>query len=266
MRAALVLLLAGCTHPPPSATFDVPLEAASQDEVVATVDRRAIRAGEIAAQARAAGSTAKQALDDLIRAELLTGEAARRGLERDRDVQLAIRQSAAHRLLESDFETQVTPSSLPERLVRSYYNKHRNLFDHSEYVDVWHILCPDRASAEDIAKRARGIGSADAFKALADGKPYKVEQIVTAREGWVETAFSHAAFDQLKAPGDTSSPIETRYGFHVLYLNRRIPPRHLTLDEARPEMFPEAQREEFKRYLNEAMRRHHVEEHAERIK
>src|SRR5581483_825342 len=199
-RAALLLALAGCRHAAESSSgpWQVPLSAPSQDEVVATVDGRPIRAGDVATQARAAGTSAQQALQDLVDAELLAGEAARRGLEKDHDVQLAVRQTAARRLLETTFEKEVTPASLSERDYRRAYNAQRNMFDHSEYVDTWHILSPAdakappeekqaaRAVAEEIARRARGIGSAEAFKALADqvapppGKKFKIEQIITA--------------------------------------------------------------------------------------
>lgn len=290
-RVALLLALAGCRHAADtgSGPWQVPLSAPSSDDaIVATVDGRPIRAGEIATQARAAGTSAKQALDDLIDAELLAGEAARRGLDKEHDVQLAVRQAAARRLLETTFEKEVTPSSLSERDLRRGYNAQRNMFDHSEYVDTWHILSPAdakappeekqaaRAVAEQIAKRARGIGSAEAFKALATeiapppGKQLKLEQIITARDGWVVPEYSIPAFDQLKKPGDTSTVVETSFGYHVIYLNRRIPPRHATLDEAKPELtqylFPPYQRAEFSRFVSEAMVKHRVEVHPERVR
>jgi peptidyl-prolyl cis-trans isomerase C len=290
MKLVLLALLAGCHHAAGTGgvEWQVPLTAPVDDEVVATVDGRPIRAGEIATQARAAGTSAKQALEDLVRAEVLVGEAAKKHLERDPEVQLAVRQTATRRLLDTTFEKEVTPAQLPERAFRRGYNSERNMFDHSEYVDTWHILVPAadkapaaekeaaRAVAEQIAKKAHGIASADAFQALAnevkppEGKTLKVERIITARDGWVLTSYSYPAFDQLKKPGDTSNVIETSYGYHVIYLNRRIPPRHATLEEAKPELtqrlFPPYQREEFQRYLTQAMQKHHVEIHPERVK
>jgi peptidyl-prolyl cis-trans isomerase C len=291
MKVALLLVaLAGCRHAAESSggAWQVPLSAPSEDAVVATVDGRPIRSSEIATQARAAGTSAKQALADLVDAELLAGEAAKRGLTQDHDVQLAVRQAAAHRLLETTFEKEVTPAALSERDYRRGFNAQRNMFDHSEYVDTWHILVPAdakappdekqaaRAIAEQIAKRARGVESADAFRALATeiapppGKTLKLEQIITARDGWVVPEYSIPAFDQLKKPGDTSTVVETNYGYHVIYLNKRIPARHASLEEAKPELaqylFPPFQRAEFSRFVGEAMLKHHVEEHSERVK
>jgi peptidyl-prolyl cis-trans isomerase C len=293
-RAALAILLAalapgGCDKPEVvERRFDVPLTAAAppEDEVIATVDGRAIRASDVAVQARARGVTAKVALDELITAEVLAGEAQRRGLDRDRDAREAARAEAVRRYLQTRFEREVTPSAIPDRMLNRAYNANRSMFDHSEYVDVWHILTPvkkgasaadkaaARAVAEELAQRARGVASVEAFKALKDtvqppGEPLKIEQVVTARDGWVLTTFSFPAFDQLKKPGDTSSVIETDYGYHVLYLVRRIPPVHESLADVTPRLrglvFPEFQKVEFKRFLEEEVRKHAIVKHEERI-
>ncbi len=291
VAAAIVFLAAGCRHAEPSATrFEVPLtaEAKAEDEVVATVDGRPIRASQIALQARSAGTSAKQALDDLVTAEALAGEAARRKLDRDRDVLEAARAAAVRRYLHEDFESANGPEAIPMRAVKRTYNANVNMFDHSEYVDVWHILVvapPDkvpepqrkaaRAVAEEIARRARGVSELE-FKALsqllsppAGGPPLKLERIVTARDGWVLTTFSYPAFDQLKKAGDTSTVVETSYGYHVMYLVKRIPPLHMSVDDAaaqiRANLLPEFQRAEFLRFADEAARKHAIVLHPERL-
>jgi hypothetical protein len=267
----------------------VPLTALATDDdaVIATVDGRPIRASDVALQARARGSSARVALDDLVTAEALVSEAARRRLDRDRDALDAARARAVRRLLAVAFESETTPDKLPARDIRRYYNAHVNQYDHSLWVDVWHILVPvdknadaaaraaARAIAGELATKAKGIGDADAFKALAaaatppPGQAFKVEQILTARDGWVEKPFSYAAFDQLKQPGDTSTVVETSYGYHVIYLNRYIPAVHLTIAEATPQilpaLFPPWQRHELMLFLDDAKSHHHVEVHAERL-
>ncbi len=288
--AIAALVLAACHARSGSGDrFAVPLtaDAPPTDEVVATVDGRPIRASEIALQAQARGVDAKTALDDLIDAEVLAGEAARRGIDRDRDALDAARAAAVRRMLATGFERDATADKIPERDLRRVYNLNRNLLDHSEYVDVWHILVPVkkdatpgeraacRAVAEELARKARGVASPDAFKALATqvtpppGVDLRTEQIVTARDGWVLKSFSYAAFDQLKNPGDTSSVVETDYGYHVIYLNKRIPPAHVPLEVAAPKLraglLPEFQRHEFAKLVDELAARHHTVVHYDRI-
>lgn len=273
---ALATLLLGCggaADKPPPALDRVALvpRAAAGDEVVATVDGRPIHASQVAAQARAAGVDARRALADLIDAEVLAGEAARRGLDRDRLVVEAAKAAAVRALLQRVFEPMVRPEQIPDRAVRRYYNANVNLFDHSEYVDCWHILAPAREEAgeqkrqaarqvaEELVRRAREVRSLDAFKALSQtvapppGEALKLERIVTARDGWVEKPFSYAAFEV--KPGTSSGVVETSYGYHVIYVVRFLPEQHLTLAQAdariRPTLLPEFQRGAFRRYADE---------------
>jgi hypothetical protein len=294
MKRALVLVaLAGCGGKPaaPETKWEPSLvaESAATDEVVATVDGRPIHASDVATQAREKGTTTRVALDDLVTAELLAGEAARRHLDRDPEAREAARRDAVLRLLQRGFEAEATPAAIPEKIVRRTYFANINMFDHSEYADVWHILAPvpekpkpedkarARAIAEDLAKRARGVKSAEAFKQLAGETtlpagqaPLKVERIVTARDGWVLKEFSYAAFDQLKKPGDTSTVVETSYGFHVMYLNQYIPPLHRSIADASAELragiFRNWQKGEFVHWVDELKKQHAVAMYPEHLK
>ncbi|HZS39351.1 MAG TPA: peptidylprolyl isomerase [Polyangia bacterium] len=291
--AAALALSAGCRHQggSPAGRFAVPLTAdapqGTDDAVVATVDGRPIRASDVAVQARAAGSDAKTALAALVDAEVLAGEAARRGLDRDPDAVEAARGAAVRRLLAVTFEKEVTTEKIPERELRNVYNRNINEFDHSLWVDVWQIRVPctrtapadekarARATAEELARRARGIADADAFQALAkqipapDKKTYEVDRLMTARDGWTVKEFSYAAFDQLKKPGDTTGVVETEFGYHVIYLNKFVPPVHLKLEEVAPKLrlgvFPDFQRREFAKFVDAQMALHHTVVHYDRI-
>jgi hypothetical protein len=290
LALALVLLASGCrARGGVAGRFAVPLtaDAPPGDEVVATVDGHPIRASEIALQAQARGVDAKAALADLIDAEVLAAEAARRGIDRDRDAVDAAKAAAVRRLLSTGFERDTTADQIPIRDLKRVYQMNSNLLDHSEYVDVWHLLVPVkkgatpaeraacRAVADELERKARGVASVEAFKALATevkpppGVEVRTEQIVTARDGWVLTSFSYPAFDQLKKPGDTSSVVETDYGYHVIYLVKRIPPAHVPLEEAAPKLraglLPEFQRHEFAKLVDALAAEHHTVVHYDRL-
>jgi peptidyl-prolyl cis-trans isomerase C len=283
------LVVAACQRGPTAAgpSWVVPLSApaGADDAVVATVDGRPIRASEVALQARAAAQDPRTALASLVDAEVLAGEAARRGLADDRDVREAIRATAVQRLLADSFEKEVTPEKIPAPAVAHVYEQNRRRLNHEQMIDVWHILVPvdksftpgerqaARAAAEELARRARGVGSAEAFKALVSTvkapRPAKAESVVTERDGWTVKEFSYPAFEHLKKAGDTSPVIETSYGFHVLYLNGYHPPEHVSLEAAdrklREGMFPEFQRREFIHFADRAAGSHEVTEHPERL-
>ena len=110
----------------------------------------------------------------------------------------------------------------------------------------------------------------DQFKKLGHDEGLRTEEIVTARDGWVERPFSEAAFVQLKKPGDVSyADVETSYGFHVLYLVKWIPPVHVPLAEAAPklraDLFAQYQKHAFQRLVDEAMARYRIELHPEHL-
>ena len=283
-RLALVLALvaAGCSgRRAPADAPSAALVAASDDAVVATVDGRPIYASAVAAQARARGVDARAALSDLLDAEALAGEAARRGLDRDLDVRLDTKGALVRRLLETTFDKEVTPADVPTQWVRREYRRRLPYLSHSLYVDVWHFYVPvaknatadekarARARAEALAKRARGM-TLEQFKQLATDEKLPNEEVVTARDGWVQRPFSEAAFAQLHQPGDTTSGIiETTYGYHVEHLIRFIPPVHITIDEAEPKLreglFPAWRKPAFERFVDDAMSRHRIEKHPERL-
>lgn len=280
-RLVVALLLAGCSHGASDHGPAAPLVAEAADDVVATVDGRPIYASAIAAQARARGVDRKTALAELVDAEALAGEAARRGLDKDLTVLDETKGALVRRYLQSGFEGEVTAGDVPDPLVRREYQKRLAYLNHGIYADTWHLLVPvpkgsppavkeqAKARADLLMKRAKGLSLAE-FQQLAKDEGLLTEEVVTARDGWVERPYSEAAFTQLKKPGDTTTnPVETSYGFHVLYLVKWIPAEHTTLAEAAPKIregvFPEFQKRAFAKLVDEAMARHKIELHPEHL-
>jgi peptidyl-prolyl cis-trans isomerase C len=283
------LLVAAChqTATDKAGRFVVPLVAAGGDEdaVVATVDGRPIRASAVAQQALASSHDARHALNDLIDAEVLAGEAARRGIDRDHDAEEAAEAVAVRRLLQNDFEKEVTAAKIPDAVIHRVYEKNKPALVHDVMIDVWHILVPvdkltadekiqARAAAEDLSRRARAAKDVEAFKALAATvqapRAAHYEHVITERDGWTVKEFSHPAFEFLKKPGDVSPVVETSYGFHVMYLVGYRPSINIGYAEAEPELrknfFPEFQKPEFLHYCERLAGSHRVELHPEHLK
>jgi len=281
MRRLVVALvcLAGCSHPAAHDGAAAELVPQSDDVVVATVDGRPIFAGDVARQARAEGVDRKAALDALVDAEVLAGEAARRGFDRDLEVRDETKGALVRRYLKLGFEPTLSPKDVPEPVVRREYQRNLAYLNHGVYADVWHMLVPvtakatpeekqaARAKAEELAKKAKGL-SLDEFKKLGSDAGLRVEEVVSARDGWVEKPFSEASFE-LKQPGDTSGVVTTSFGYHVIYLVRFIPAEHVTLAEATPklrqDLFPELLKRSFAKLVDEAMGRHKIELHPEHL-
>jgi hypothetical protein len=286
-RLALVLVAAACSRTHTEASAVAPLAAESSDNVVATVEGRAIYANDVARQARARNVDVKTALTDLIAAEALAGEAARRGLDRDLDVRLEAKGAMVRRYLQTTFEKDVTVAEVPMELVRKAYLRNQPYLNHDVYVDVWHLLVPvekkatpetrqaARTFAAELVERARKVHSLAEFKQLATttewrDAPLPNEEIITERDGWTEKSFSHAAFDQLHQPGDVSNVVETPFGYHVEYLIGWKPAEHVPLKTAEPTLrqglLPQVQKKKFDELIAELMTQHRIEQHPERLR
>ena len=114
----------------------------------------------------------------------------------------------------------------------------------SEQVSVSHILFSREGRGEEGARKAaeeaaaRLAAGADFDKLAAELSDDAQSKDKGGRLGFIgrndyDQAFTAAAFGLAK-PGDISKPVETPYGFHLIRLDERKPPRQLSLDEARP--------------------------------
>jgi hypothetical protein len=263
----------------------IALAAATADpsSVVATVDGRAITENAIATQAAAAHVSAKVALDQLLDSEALFAESARRGLDRAPAVKDAVAEAAVRTLLHKELDPRMQPALIPSRDVEKKFADDKLTYDHPAAVDVCHILVPTpkddpagtaraKSLAEELARRAKSVHSVDEFRALAatlppDIKPV-VEQLQTPRYHFTEEPFAAAAFT-LTRPGQTTGPVQTSYGYHVIYLVAMQPAVHESFAAAetdiRRALLPSFANAEFLREVDDLVAQHRVELHAERL-
>ena len=253
--------------------------------MVAVVDGRAIRTADVKRQAEASGASARQALEALIEAEVAYGEARRRGLEEAPEVLAAVNQTLVHRFLALGWTRDFTPAQVPAEDIRKVYERNQFRLDHPPLVEVRHIIAPRpakgdlpsraelRRAAEAVAKAARSVTSPEAFAGLAEQLstpqvPLRHESLVTDEHATTVEEFAKAAF-ALQAPGAVSGVVETKFGYHVIYLVRRIPAEHRDLaaasDQIRAGIFPEVRRREFARYVDRLVERHQVAAFPQRL-
>ena len=146
--------------------------------------------------------------------------------------------------------TEVTSKvSVPDSDVDAFYAKNPDHFKQGESVHASHILigAPEqadatqkqqaRAKAEEVLQKLRG--GAD-FAALAreqsqdPGSAANGGDLGFFQKGQMMPAFEAAAF--AVTIGAISDIIETPFGFHILKVSERRPPRTVALAEARPEI------------------------------
>jgi peptidyl-prolyl cis-trans isomerase C len=258
------------------------------DVVVAKVDETAITARRVTAHAHLFDGGVRRSLDDLVGFELLAAEADRRGLAADPEVAETRTREMVRRLLQAEFEATHRAEDIPEAEVRAQLDRNRPYFDHPEIRNVVTVLFAARrgvttakdnarakATAQELADRWRAEQPADAKTARAIAETYygnlggvRLSQFNTyagaeAEPQWLKVALS------LTTPGAVGGPVQTKYGWHVIYLGELTPAKHTPEAEARAivrkEMFPLWQRAAFSKYSDDILARYKVEVHPERI-
>ncbi|MFH1130214.1 MAG: peptidyl-prolyl cis-trans isomerase [Pseudomonadota bacterium] len=267
-----------CTNPPvEKITYQVEERpSASPEEIVATVNGIPILASDLLIQMQAENDS-RAALEVLIKHELLAQEARKRGYAKDLAALDMERRAMANLIIRREFGDQFKPENVADHWIEKAYENNKTKFVHPDLVEVVHLLAkvlPHQSKklherAEELAQKAHAIAvsrplTPDEFAQIRDllakeavGIKFKAQTFFTD-ETTVVRPFAEAAF-ALKEPGDISPVVKTRYGYHVIYLKRKIPSRNTPLSEVKEEIrakiFEEVRAEEFKLYLDELEKR-----------
>lgn len=240
---------------------DVPAVGPATDEatVLATVHGTRVTAGEVAALAREAELSPREALDRLIAEPLLAREAERRGYGARPEVAAGVQRASIRAWLAAEVERAVPESSITDDELAATYENERARFVRPETRTAVHVLLPlaadasearaaaARRLAESVVSELRAAGaervltrySADpralsgAFELVAERVPDLV------RGGAFDPAFLDAVF-ALSAPGVVAAPVRTQFGWHAIALTAIRPdatmPRARALDIVRREI------------------------------
>ncbi|HVX97495.1 MAG TPA: peptidyl-prolyl cis-trans isomerase [Polyangia bacterium] len=180
----------------------------------------------------------KEFLDNLVRFEVMAGEAQKRGYDKDPEVQRVMKQQMISKFLQKDFESTIKVEDVPDADVEKYYADHPEEFNKKDEVRVSEILVKDKAKADkayaEAKAQAKGTPGAAAdpnkFRDLVT--KYSEDEESKARGGDLtffdkdSTAYPkpvvEAAFS-LKEVGDVSTPVKTDKGFVILKLTQKRP-------------------------------------------
>jgi foldase protein PrsA len=157
----------------------------------------------------------------------------------------SLRPAIATQLVVSAVNAEVAPSSTPtEEELASYFEKNIAKYDAGEQVRGMHILVADLATAQQVEKEL--IEGTD-FAALAAKYSTDAGSKATGGDlGWFERGqmvpeFEDAAFSL--QPGETSEPVQTQYGYHIIRVVERKDAHTPTLAEIRDQVLADVQTE-----------------------
>jgi hypothetical protein len=108
----------------------------------------------------------RKLLDEMIDNELLAQEAARRGLDKQENVQQAIRQILRDAILARARHGLPSVNDIPQSEVRQYYEDNKERFREPERRRVSAIVLDDEAKASEVLTQARQVADGGAWGKL----------------------------------------------------------------------------------------------------
>ncbi|MDD5305950.1 MAG: peptidyl-prolyl cis-trans isomerase [Deltaproteobacteria bacterium] len=197
--------------------------------------------------------SANEALEDLVRLELLAGEARRRGFGSFAEVEDARRAALARALLVQRIDRGVNARTLDEKKLRSIYEAGISSFVHGPLRRVAHMVVlagknglPDaqaKKEAERIAAAARSVATLEGFRELGNressgtGGKIKYEELppFPADSTAFVQPFVKATF-AIGGSGQSGGPVSTRYGWHVIFVIEELPAENRSFGEVRAQL------------------------------
>lgn len=210
--------------------------------------------------------------ENLLIVKSLAGMARADGLDKDPMVQKRLelaREKALAEIYRVKFEADKAAelksrAGAFEAAAREQYQVEREKHMIGERVRVAHILIRSerktdadaRAKAEAALKR---VQAGESFATVArdasedDGTAHEGGELPALTRDKLQQPFAEAAF-ALQKPGDMSGLVKTVFGYHIIQLKEKLPPRQLSFDEVKDDIATQ-QREKFVNQAREEMYR-----------
>ncbi len=231
---AAVVAAGGCDHPAPP-----PEASGALNGAVARVGNVLLAPSLVADVARAKGSSAREAMEDLVRDGLAAQGSLARGFDRDPAVAWQSTSALARSVPEHLFDAAATAGPPRDDELAQV------LVEHAVVMRSANLREEDAiALAASIRQAVVGAGSAAEFEARARALVQPRAQVIIqsvgpfgadgtdASGGLLDAGFVAAAY-ALKAPLDISPVVASPFGWHVIQLVERRPGEGPPADRAR---------------------------------
>ena len=176
----------------------------------------------------------KEILDDLIIERLLFEEAKRRKLHKDKEVRKLMNKAARKILIAKLLETETSPEKpISDEDAGLYYEQHKDQYKESERIKASHI----QLSTEEEAKKV--LDELDAGADFAESAKTFSKDLTKDRggdlgyfqKGQMIPEFENVCFEL--SPGQMSGIVKTRFGYHIIKVTDKQPPKYKQLSEVK---------------------------------
>ena len=225
-------------------------------EKIATVNGRDIPKSRVDVMVRERGPQAgpdtpqlrEQIRTDLINRELVVQEAERRGMNKNADVQQQLELARQGVLLRAFLQEWTRANPVSDDALKAEYEKLKQQMGASEYK-ARHILVASESEAKDlVAKLKKG----EKFEELAKVSMDEGSKTNGGDLGWsAPGAYVKPFADALQKlkKGETSEPVQTQFGWHVIRLEDQRAGKVPGFDDVKPQITQRVQQQNLERLV-----------------
>jgi peptidyl-prolyl cis-trans isomerase C len=186
----------------------------------------------------------------LIRNELLSQEAIKKGLDKNPDFVTQVELNRQEALVNAYIQDYVKNNPVSDDAIKAEYDRARGQAGDKEYK-ARHILVKDEAEAKQIIAQIKKGGSFEkiaAQKSQDPGSKDKGGDLDWAPGGRYVPQFSDA-LKKLKKGQMTDTPVQTQFGWHIIRVDDERPMKFPPLDEVKPQIQQGLQRQAIEKLI-----------------
>ena len=196
----------------------------------------------------------EQIKKQMILREVVVQEAEKQGLLKNPQIQDQLQIDRQNVLIHAVLAAYLQKHPVSQAEIQAQYDKFAKSFGHTEY-EAQHILVPTRKEAEDvIAQLEKGAKFSELAKkdSKDTGSAANGGHLGWSTPGNYVPAFASALM-KLKPGQYTTTPVQTQFGWHVIKLDQARPAKPPTLQQLRPQIVEELQREAIQKYQQQLL-------------
>jgi len=217
-------------------------------DVVATVDGKKITQNDVERfvsksipGARYSLMNSKQkrkVIDQLVERELYIKVAKGEGIEKDPQFAVELKKVKENLILDIWMKNRLMDIDISDREIRKYYNEHDSKFYQSASASARHILVSTEREAKEIIKKLEYSSNQEKrFIELAKKHSTGPSAKNGGNLGWfakdqMVPEFSAATF-ALNPKNFTHVPVQTHFGYHIIYLTDKKPAGKMEFSKVR---------------------------------
>jgi peptidyl-prolyl cis-trans isomerase C len=235
LLGVLALVIVGAAVPAPAADQDKVL-AKIGNEVITETDLKQMTSASPDASVQTPEGQAK-ALDYLVNMYAMAVEAQKEGMDKDPEVQRYLRFNRNDLLARVFLEkkSKSVPDPTPAE-AKAYYDKNRDQFTIPESVFLHHILVKTEKEANDVLARLK---KGESFSEVASQVSICPSRAKGGNLDWIPRGglvkeIEDVAFSMKK--GETKGPVQSKFGYHVLFLEDKKPPQQSNFDQVQAQI------------------------------